>query len=142
MAETMSVQVRKSQLRNQPSFLGKIITELAYGDKVTVQEEKKSWVRVSDPKQGKEGWMHMSALTTKEIVLKPNSKDVEKAASSDEIALAGKGFNEQVEEKFKQENKSIDFSWIDRMEKIVISQQEKQSFLREGGLADMGGEKS
>lgn len=142
MAESMCVQVKKSQLRNQPSFMGKIVSELAYGDRVAVQEEKKSWVRVTTAKGNREGWMHLSALTTKEIVLNPGSKDVEKAASSDEIALAGKGFNEQVEEKFKQDNKNIDFSWIDRMEKIVVSQQEKQSFIREGGLEGMRGEAS
>lgn len=142
MAETMSVQVRKSQLRNQPSFLGKILTELVYGDRVTVDEKKESWLRVSPAKGGKKGWMHISSLTTKEIVLKPNSKDVEKAASSDEIALAGKGFNKQVEEKFKQDNKNIDFSEIDKMEKIVISQLEKQTFLQDGDLEGFRGEQS
>lgn len=142
MSEMMSVQIKKCQLRNQPSFLGKIVTELKYGDKVSVEEEKKSWLKVLPESQNSNGWVHTSALTTKEIVLKPNSSDVENAASNDEIALAGKGFNEQVEQKFKQNNKDIDFAWVDRMEEIVVSQEKKQSFLSEGGLVGEGGEAS
>jgi hypothetical protein len=85
--------------------------------------------------------MHVSALTTKEIVLNPGSEDVEKAASSDEIALAGKGFNEQVEGEFRKKNPDIDFRRIDRMEKIVVAQNEMQRFLKRGGLAPQGGSK-
>ena len=138
----MSVQVRKSLLRNQPSFLGKPVTKLAYGDQVTVVEEKESWVKVQPAKGSIDGWVHISALTTKEIVLNPNSSDVTSAASNDEIALAGKGFNQQVEEQFKQNNKNIDFSRIDAMEKIVVSQDEKQAFLHDGGLDEQGGGRS
>ena len=64
---------------------------------------------------------------------------VEKAASSDEIALAGKGFNEQVEGEFKKKNPNIDFKQIDRMEKIVVSQNNMQQFLKSGGLSPKGG---
>lgn len=140
MAKTMSVQVRKSQLRNQPSFLGKPVTKIVYGDKVTIIEEKESWIKVHPARGSIDGWVHISALTAKEIILKPNSSDITSAASNDEIALAGKGFNQQVEEQFKQNNKNIDFSRIDAMEKIVISQDEKQAFLHNGGLDGQGGE--
>ena len=139
MAKTMSVQVKKCQLRNKPSFLGKVVTKLNYGDKVEIAQEKNSWVEVSKSKK-KGGWIHVSALSEKEIIVNPNSEDVKSAASSDEIALAGKGFNEQVEKDFKKKNKSVDFSWIDKMEKFVVSQSEIQSFLKNGGLQVEGGD--
>lgn len=138
MAKSMSVQVKKCQLRNKPSFLGKVVTQLNYGDKVEITGEKNSWVEVSSATKSS-GWVHVSALTEKEIIIKPNSKDIQSAASSDEIALAGKGFNEQVEKKFKQNNKDIDFTWVDKMEKIVVSQDEIQNFLHNGGLAGKEG---
>lgn len=138
---TMTVQVKSGQVRSLPSFLGKIVAKLSYGDQVDVLEVKGSWKKVSLTGKSSEGWMHVSALTTKEIVLNPGSEDVEKAASSDEIALAGKGFNEQVEGEFKKKNPDVDFTRIDKMERIVVSQNEIQEFLKRGGLTAEGGSK-
>lgn len=133
MTKQMSVQVKQCQLRSKPSFLGKVVTKLDYGDRVEVAQEENSWVNVS-PSGKDEGWVHLSALSEKEIILNPNSEDIQEAASSDEIALAGKGFNKQVEAKFKQDNKNISFKWVDNMEKIVVSQEEMTGFLEQGGL--------
>jgi hypothetical protein len=139
MTKTMSVQVKTCQLRDKPSFLGKIVTNLAYADQVTVKQENKDWYEVVPANKKTGGWVHVSALSKKEIVLKPGSRDRANAASSDELALAGKGFNQQVENDFKKKNKNADFTGVDRMEKIVISTKEMQSFLQEGGLKVEGG---
>ena len=137
----MSVQVKNGQVRSAPSFLGKIVAKLSYGTRVDVVEQTGSWNKVALSGKASEGWMHVSALTPKEIVLNPGASDVEKAASSDEIALAGKGFNEQVEGAFKKKNPNIDFNQIDKMEKIVVSQNDMQQFLKLGGLTPEGGSK-
>lgn len=139
MTTTMSVQVKKCQLRNQPSFMGKVVSTLSYGDQVTVAEEKESWLNVVPSAKGSGGWVHVSALSAKQIVLNPDSRDVQGSTSSGEIALAGKGFNQQVEQEYKKQNRGADFSWVDKMEQIVVTQQEIQSFLQEGGLAGEGG---
>jgi len=139
MSKSMCVQVKQCQLRNKPTFLAKIVTNLKYGDQVTVENEDQSWAEVKSAGKSK-GWVHISALSEKKIILNPNSKDIKNAASGDEIALAGKGFNEQVEEKYKKNNKKIDFSWVDKMENIVVSQNEMVSFLRQGGMKVKGGE--
>ena len=139
MTKTMSVQVKKCQLRNQPSFMGKIVSNLSYGDTVTVKEEKESWLNVDPPAKGGGGWVHVSALSSKKIVLDPESRDVKGSTSSEEIALAGKGFNQQVEQEYKKQNRNVDFSWVDKMEQIVIPQQESQTFLQQGGLTATGG---
>ncbi len=78
-------------------------------------------------------------LTEKKVVLKPGASDVKKAATNDEIALAGKGFNKQVEGEFKTRNQNIDFIWIDKMEKITVSQSQMQKFLKQGKLYPEGG---
>ena len=140
MAKTMSVQVKKCQLRNKPSFLGRIITNLSYADKVTVKKENDDWYEVIPVNKKSGGWVHVSALSSKDIILKPGSQDIKNAASSDELALAGKGFNEQVENDFKKKNKNADFAWVDKMEKIIISTNEMQSFLKDGGLKAEGGD--
>ncbi len=138
MATNKSIQVRKSQLRKTPSFLGKIKATVHYGDRLSVLEETDSWSKVNA--NGIQGWLHSSALTTKEIVLNPNAGDVSRAADSDEIALAGKGFNKQVEDKFRQKNKHANFKLVDKMEKNTISQEDIEAFLQEGNLHPAGGE--
>jgi hypothetical protein len=132
--KVMSVQVRKGQIRTSPSFIGKIVTKLPYGEQVDVLEEKEGWHRVEKPGTQIKGWMHASALTEKKIVVKPGAKDVKQAASSDELTLAGKGFNEQVEKSFKSKNPKVDFSGVDRMESVTISQKEILKFVKQGQL--------
>ncbi|AGF79079.1 SH3 domain-containing protein [Desulfocapsa sulfexigens DSM 10523] len=138
MTTSQSVQVRSSQLRKSPSFLGKIISTVHYGDRLAVLETKDSWLKVDA--RGNQGWLHSSAMTTKEIVLKPHAGDISKAADSDEIALAGKGFNRQVEKKFRQRNANANFNMVDKMEKSSVSQEEIEAFLKAGNLHPTGGE--
>lgn len=137
-ATIMSVQIRKADIRETPSYLGKIITSLAYGDKVTILAENGAWVQVSA--SGQSGWMHNSALTRKNIVMKAG-EGAQTSASSGEMALAGKGFNSDVEAQFKANHKEIDFTWVDKMEKIKVSPRELAGFAKEGHLEAQGGAK-
>lgn len=133
-AKMMSVQVRQGEVRATPYFLGKIIATLSYGDRVEVLGSKEAWFRVSARGKGVTGWMHSSALSEKRIVLKAGGRDAEVAASGGELALAGKGFNADVEAEFKARNRNIDFSWIDRMQAMNVPPERIAAFLREGGL--------
>jgi len=135
--DLMSVQVKEGQLRATPSFLGKVVARLEYGDRVEVLREEDRWIQARSGR--KTGWIHESALTEKEIVLTAGKKDVGTAASSDELALAGKGFNADVEKEFKAQNKDIDFTWIDRMEKMTISPKEMVAFLEKGDVRSKEG---
>lgn len=137
-ATVMSVQVRKAEIRETPSYLGKIVTAVAYGDKVTVQAQNGAWMQVSS--SGQSGWVHSSALTRKNIVMK-SGQGAQAAASSGEMALAGKGFNSDVEAQFKNSHKDIDFSWVDKMEKIRITPADIREFAEDGKLGAKGGVK-
>ena len=136
-AQVLSVQVRAGQLREGPGFLNKVITALPYGDRVGLVSEDGDWSKVTSVKQGKTGWMHTSALTEQEIILNPTNKDVEQAAESDELALAGKGFNKQVEEEYQKE-KRLDYSKVDAMEKFSVDQKVIHAFIAEGELGRGG----
>ena len=123
VAQTMkSVQVKETPVRKTPTFLGKIMAKLAYGDRVKVLKEQKSWAQVEIPGGGGAGWVNLSALTNKKVVLSAGA-DAEKSASSSEVALAGKGFNEEVEAKYK-EDKDLDYTWVDKMEQFVFAPEE------------------
>ena len=137
----MSIQIKKGHLRTAPSFLGKIIATLDYGDRLDVIEEKNAWFRARVPATGTSGWIHATALTSKKIVLSAGAADVEKAATSDELALAGKGFNKQVEGEFRTKNRHLDYTWIDKMEGFVMSPSQIKQFIKYGDLATQGGHK-
>lgn len=132
-ADTMSVQVQSGQIRETPSFLGRVVATVAYADIVTVTGRQGPWSQVRNA-GGQSGWMHESALSRKRIVLKAGSEDVSRTASGEELALAGKGFNSKVEADFRDKNQNIDFTWIDRMETYRTPDGEIVRFLREGGL--------
>jgi SH3-like domain-containing protein len=133
----MSVSVKETPLRATPTFLGKMVTVLRYTDRVEVLEERSGWARVS--LSGKQGWVHMSALSTKNIVLQAGDSNVQQSVSSGEVALAGKGFNEQVEAEYKQQN-NLDYTVVDRMERFTVSIDEILLFVEEGALTmDEGG---
>lgn len=133
----MSVQVKSTPLRQTPSFVGKAIATLAYGDRVEVLETQGAWLKVRAP--AATGWTHNSALSTKRIVLRSGAETAQARASSDELALAGKGFNSDVESEYKKQHRNIDFTLIDQMEKTRITDGELQSFLKEGGLTPREG---
>ncbi len=131
-AATMSVQVQTTQVRETPSYLGRVLAHLQYADQVEVVRQQGAWTQVQA--SGQTGWVNASALTGKKIELKAGADDVRRTASGEEIALAGKGFNSQVEADFKQKNQDIDFTWIDRMETYLVDDAEIATFLHEGGL--------
>lgn len=135
----MSVQVRQGELRAAPSFLAAVVRTVAYGDRLAVLEEQGPWARVSTQDRSAAGWIHASALTRKRVVLQAGQKDADLAATSDEIALAGKGFNSDVEAEFKARNRSIDYTWVDRMEKMTVSPKEMQTFLAQGEIRPQQG---
>jgi uncharacterized protein YgiM (DUF1202 family) len=138
-AAEMSVTVKQTQLRDKPSYLGKILGPLYYGDRVTVLDQSnKAWVKVTGPDGKLTGWVSASALTTKKIELAAGSENAQQSASSGEVALAGKGFNETVEQEYKADGK-LDYTWVDKMEQLTVSPDQLSTFITQGGLASPEG---
>jgi hypothetical protein len=134
---TMSVQVKEGQLRSTPSFLGKIIANPSYGDRVEIIQDQGAWKKVAVG--GVQGWMHAAALTSKTIVLKAGQQNVRTSATGGELALAGKGFSEEVEKQYKNLNHNLDYTWVDRMEKFQVSPEQMQAFLTQGNVVPAEG---
>ncbi len=138
-AAEMSVTVKQTQVRDKPSFLGKILGVLSYADRVTVVDDSnKAWFKVTGPDGKLTGWVSASALTTKKIELAAGSQNVQQSASSGEVALAGKGFNETVEQEYKADGK-LDYTWVDKMEQITVSPDQLSAFINKGGLTPQEG---
>ncbi|MBC8424349.1 SH3 domain-containing protein [bacterium] len=137
-AQMLSVQVREGQLRERPTFLGKVVATVEYGDRMEVVSTRGGWTKVRG--DGAEGWIHTSALTEKRVVLESGGRDVDTGASGEELALAGKGFNDEVEGEFRDGNPDVDYDWVDRMEEMVVSAEDAAEFLEYGDVEPAGGE--
>jgi SH3-like domain-containing protein len=137
--EAMSVQVREGQLRAQPSFLAGLVATLAYGERVQTNAEQGAWRQVTSS-QGASGWMHVSSLTAKRVVLQAGQGMAGGGASGEEMALAGKGFNKDVEADFAARNRGADFASVNKMEQgYRFSPQQLTAFVQEGGLTPAAG---
>lgn len=140
VAGAMQVQVEKGQVRAQPSFLGRVVTTLGYGQTVNAVAEQGSWVKVQMA-GGEAGWMAASALSSKRITARQTSGAAGSNASADDLALAGKGFSASIENEFKKQNPNINFAAVNRMERDKASTSEMRDFIAEGSLYQPGARK-
>jgi hypothetical protein len=136
--QVLNIQVRTTNLRERPSFLGTTLAEMSYGTKVNLVSRQGPWVQVTGPR-GNTGWLHESALAEKELAMASGSSEAATGASKDEIALAGKGFTAEVEKEYRQQNKDLDFSLVDRMESRKITPEQAAAFLAAGQVTPSAG---
>ena len=132
LAAPMSVQVRNGKVRATPSQLGSVVATVDYGAKIEAGTPENGWYPVTMA-DGKTGWLHESALSKKPIAMRAGTTDAATGASSDEVALAGKGFNEQVEAKLRSEG-TLDYTWVDRMSTFNVDANEISQFRTQGHL--------
>lgn len=135
-AEEMSVTVKESAVRERASFTAKTVGTLVYADRVVVVEVKGDWAHVSLVSKAIDGWMPKSALQTQQIVLKAGAA-AGTTASSGEVALAGKGFSEEVEAEYKKDP-TLNYDAVDKMEAFRVSDDDVAAFLQRGGLTVNG----
>jgi uncharacterized protein YgiM (DUF1202 family) len=140
MAETMVVKVQTTNLKNEPKFFADTIAVLKIGESVETIGLQNGWFNVKTS-SGQVGWLHSSALVEKKSGLSVLTTSVSAQTTGEEVALAAKGFNKQVEDKYKADNPNIDFTWVDKMLKIKVSTKEIAEFLKKGKLAESGGAK-
>jgi uncharacterized protein YgiM (DUF1202 family) len=128
---TVYVNVKTLQLKSGTGFFaGKSGTPLVYGDQATVLQVKDKWVEVQY--RGRtvfSGWTNSSNLTTKRVVASGGTGN----ASAKEVAMAGKGFNEEVENAYKS-NGSLNYAGVDAAEAITVPESDLYNFITEGHL--------
>ncbi|MDR2078357.1 MAG: SH3 domain-containing protein [Treponema sp.] len=128
---TMYVSSKTVELKSSTGFFADTLGVLEYGDQVTVLEENGKWVKVTAVQRASvSGWIISANLTTKRIISSGNRN----TASADELALAGKGFSEEVENAYRKDA-VVSYTEIDAMEARRIPREELYKFLTEGHLS-------
>lgn len=137
-AAPMKVQVQTTPLRAKPAFLSPVVVSLSYDQTVEAFGKQGAWSQVRTP-SGQVGWVHESALAPKKIQWVPGAAAGTTGASSDEMALAGKGFSDQVEKQYRAGNTQMDYTWVDKMASNRVDMAEVAKFVAEGGLKPADG---
>ena len=73
------------------------------------------------------------------LVLKAGDSTAKTTTSSYEVALAGRGFNQDIEAAYGVEKGASYFKWVDRMESFGRQPVEIAEFLNQGGINPPGG---
>lgn len=126
------IAVREGVLRQSPSPFGAIKKKLPYDTEVTVGKKQDGWFFITAPESG---WLHGSAVSdSKESLrLAPGKASRAGAVADNEVALAGKGFDKNVEAAYRKEHGQLRYDLMDRVEKITVPEAEVKKFAEAGG---------
>jgi len=135
-ATSLKVRVKSTKLRRSPKFYASSMATLRFGESLEKLSEQDGWIH-AQTSAGTTGWIHSSAVTTPKFTVTAQ-RTAQEETSADEVALAGKGFNEQVEQEYRKSTE-LDYTWVDRMDQMVVTEAEMERFFREGKLGEYGG---
>jgi uncharacterized protein YgiM (DUF1202 family) len=127
----MYVNVNSASLKSSTGFFASTTGTVRYGDQVTVVAVNGKWAQIRTATGNITGWIPSASLTTKRISTQGSTAN----ASASEIALAGKGFSPEVEAEYKKTGGTIDYTAVDNMEKVTVTDKDLLAFVEEGHLA-------
>jgi hypothetical protein len=133
----LTVIVEETKIRKTKAFFAPAVTTVKFGEVVTPSGEADGgWYPVEH--DGAEGWIHESAVSTKKVKAGSGKWKGSDDASSDEVTLAGKGFNEKVEKAFRDAHQDLDFGKVDELEGRQVSEKALYKFMKAGGTLGEG----
>ena len=130
---TMYVATRTLALKSSTSLFASTRATLQYGAQVTVLQVSGTgsaqWVEVrSAANSSQSGWTKTANLSARSIVASSGT-----SASAQEVALAGKGFNQEIENAYKAEG-NLNYAAVDAMEQQEVDMNQLRTFIVEGRL--------
>jgi hypothetical protein len=133
-ASTITVLVQETALRKRAQSYSPSIGTARLGQKFESSGISAGFHKTPS------GFIHASAVTERKV--KVGSADsVGSSASAEEVTLAGKGFNAQVEKSYGDKNSGANFTAVNAMERRSVAEPDLFAFLRSGGLLAEGGSK-
>jgi uncharacterized protein YgiM (DUF1202 family) len=126
--QTVYVTAKSLPVKSGTGFFARTLGTLKYGDPVTVVRINGKWAEIRSSVQ-LNGWVAQANLSTKRVTVSGGS-----SASSREVAMAGKGFTEEVEDVYKSSH-DVDYRAVDAVEANTVSDEELLAFITEGRLS-------
>lgn len=132
VAATVTVLVQETAIRKRPQSYSPSVGTARLGQKFETEGLESGFYKTDS------GYIHSSAVTARKANL-GSGDSVGGSATADEVTLAGKGFNAQVEKSYGSKSGAPNFAGVNAMERRSVSESALFDFLRAGGL--MGGAK-
>ena len=127
---TMYVAVNRVTLKSSTGFFAGNRGTLDYGARVTVLQISGKYAEIrSAANQALSGWVPSANLTARQIVQGTT------ATTAREVSLAARGFNQEVEQSYRNQNSNLNYADVDAVEAISISENDLRRFLEDGRLA-------
>jgi len=135
--EVLKVTQPNQSLYPDPDFASTPIAPVPEGAEVNVERQAGDWYKVEY--QGKAGWLNRQAFPAPQAGSKFNLPGMlfgtpVKQTSSDEVALAGKGFTPEVESGYRAKHPEMNFAQVDKIETFKVDPATLQNFIKEGDL--------
>jgi hypothetical protein len=127
---TLYAAAREVELKSSTGFFASTTGRLTYGDRVTVLQVNGRFVQVrSATNTSLVGWTPSANMSARQVVAGTTS-----TATAREVALAGKGFNQEVEQSYRAQQ-NLNYADVDQIERITVNQNNLRRFLEEGRLS-------
>ena len=135
--EVLKVSQPNQSLYPDPDFSGTPVASVPVGAEVNVERQAGDWYKVEY--QGQTGWINRQAFPAPQAGSKFSLSGMltgtpVKQTSSDEAAVAGKGFTPEVESGYRAKHPEMDFAQVDKVESIKVDPATLQAFIKEGDL--------
>ena len=128
---TAWVSARTVTLKSSTGFFASNRGNVSYGDQVSVLQISGKWAEVrSAANPSLTGWMASANLSGRRIIASEGTG----SATASEVALAGKGFDRDVENAYRTQG-NLNYADVDRTEAITVSQTDLFRFVTDGRLA-------
>ena len=137
LAATVKVITQEAVIRKDKRFFAPAVARAPYGAALQEQSREGDWLRVTY--QGKQGWIHVSAVQEQKFQFSSLAGGQAQESSRDEVALAGKGFTPEVEKAFREKNPKMRYDLVNQVQSYKVDEQKIQAFLRAGNLKEPGG---
>ena len=135
--EVLKVTQPNQSLYPDPDFASTAVAPVPVGAEVNVERQAGDWYKVEY--QGKTGWINRQAFPAPQAASKFSLSGLltgapVKQTSSDEVALAGKGFTPEVESGYRSKHPEMNFAQVDKIESFKVDSATLQAFIKEGDL--------
>jgi hypothetical protein len=135
--EVLKVTQPNQSLYPDPDFASTPVVPVPVGAQVNVERQAGDWYKVEY--QGKSGWINRQAFPAPKAGSKMSLPGLlfgapVKQTSSDEVALAGKGFTPEVESGYRAKHPEMNFAQVDKIESFKVDPAALQAFIKEGDL--------
>jgi len=137
LAASIKVITQEAVIRKDKRFFAPAVVRAPYGAVLEESRREGDWFRVSY--QGKQGWVHVSAVQEQKFDLSSLAGGRARDTSQEEIALAGKGFTPEVEKAFRDKNPKMRYDLVNQVQSYKVDEQKLQAFLKAGNLKEPGG---